>query len=62
MTLPQKAAMNSDKWTGAKDSLRIIAKKGESVLIYNIDHSPVFLCLNSKNETFSVHMTNLIIK
>jgi hypothetical protein len=62
MNLPIKATMKSEKLTGMKGTKRIIAKKGEQILIYNIDHSPVYLCTNSKNETFSVHMDLLTIK
>lgn len=62
INLPAKAIMREDKLTGMKDTKRIVAKKGEVVQIYNVDHSPVFLCYNSRNEPFSVHMDNLIIK
>lgn len=62
MKLPAKATMREDKWTGMKDSRRLVAKKGESVLIYNTDHSPVFLCTNHKGETFSCNKDLLTIK
>ena len=62
MTLPCTAVMKEDKWTGMKDSRRTVAKKGDRVQVYNVDHDPVYLCTNDKNETFSIHKDNLIIK
>lgn len=61
MKLPKKAIMREDKWTGMKDSRRLVAKKGESILIYDASREDVWLCKNIKNETFSCIPKNLNI-
>lgn len=62
MTLPAQATMKEEKFIMIEKKKVVIAEKGAKVTVYNTDHSPVFLCTNSRNETFSVHMDFLTIK
>lgn len=43
-----------DKYTGNKDSRKIVAKEGERIFVYSVERSDVYLARNSKGETFSV--------
>lgn len=62
MKLPAKATMKEEKFIMIDKKKVVIAEKGAKVIVYNTDHSPVFLCKNIKGETFSTSMDNLIIK
>lgn len=62
MKLPAQATMKEEKFIMIDKKKVVIAEKGAKVTVYNIDHSPVFLCKNIKGETFSTRMDNLIIK
>lgn len=43
-----------DKYTGNKDSRKIVAAKDERIFVYDTSRQDVYLARNSKQETFSV--------
>lgn len=62
MILPAKATMKDEKYIMIDKKKVVIAAKGSTVTIYNVDHTPVFLCTNQKGETFSCNQDLLTIK
>jgi hypothetical protein len=62
MTLPQKAIMRDEKFIMMDKKKVLIAAKGSTVTIYNVDHHPVYLCTNQKGETFSCNQNLLTTK
>lgn len=56
---PIKAKILFDKWTGMKDSLKLLAAKDSTVYVYDQSREDVWLCKNSKGLTFSCRKENL---